>query len=75
MHWRTYGRRLDRAEQEQERWIAFSDDLLRRFESEWEPPERLTYKQELKLRLRALRKEASFRTTTRAGHGPHGTAD
>jgi hypothetical protein len=75
MHWRTYGRWLDRAEQEQERWIGFSHDLLRRLGSEWVPPKRLTYKQELKLRLRQLRREASFRTTTWTGQGPHGAAD
>ena len=72
MHWRTYGRWLDRAEQEQERWIGFSHDLLRRLRPGWEPPKRLTYKQELKLRLRQLRKEASFGTTTRTGHSPRG---
>ena len=66
MHWRTYGRWLDRVEQEQERWIGFSHDLLRRLRPGWEPPKRLTYKQELELRLRQLRREASFRTTTEA---------
>ena len=75
MHWRTYGRWLDRAEQEQERWIGFSHDLLRRLRPGWEPPKRLTYKQELKLRLRHLHKEASFRTTTQTGHSPRGTTD
>ena len=58
-----------------ERWIAFSHDLLRRLGSEWEPPKRLPIAQQRKLRLRQLRREASFRTTTRTGHGPHGTAD
>jgi hypothetical protein len=75
MHWRTYGRWLDRVEQEQEHWIGFSHDLLRRLRPGWEPPKRLTFKQELKSRLRQLHKEASFRTTTRTGHGPHGAAD
>jgi hypothetical protein len=32
----------------------------------------LTYEQELKLRLRRLRKEAFFRTTARTGHSPRG---
>jgi hypothetical protein len=32
-------------------WIGFSHDLLRRLRPGWEPPKRLTYKQELKLRL------------------------
>ena len=50
-------------------------DLLRRLRSGWEPPKRLTYKQEIKLRLRQLRREASFRTTTRTGHGPRDIAD
>ena len=72
MHRRTYGKFLARAEAEHEIWIAFSHDLLRRLRPGWEPPKRLTYKQELKLRLRQLRKEASFGTTTRTGHSPRG---
>ena len=54
--------------------MGFSHDLLRRLRPGWEPPKRLTYKQELKLRLRQLHKEAFFRTTTRIGHSRHGAA-
>jgi hypothetical protein len=58
-----------------DRLSAFSHALLRRLHPGWEPPKRLPIAQQRKLRLRQLRREAFFRTTTRAGRGPHGTAD